>query len=106
MTQVIETYPNIKAAYLTMESCNGGINRNRSQEQACRESDAVIGAEGVDHDTLVAIDKWLATLSEDDLLTFVDGEESEIAAIVASGGEVGAKAHGLFNDLFDGASDD
>lgn len=102
MTQVIETYPNIKAAYLTMESCNGGINRNRSQEDACRESDAVIGAEGVYHDDLVQIDAWLGTLSDEQILTFVDGEESEIEALVKSGGDIGEKAHGLFNDLFDG----
>ncbi len=102
MTQVIETYPNLRAAYLLMERCNGGINRGRDEEQACRESDTIIGAEGVYHDDLVAINEWLGTLSEDDLLTFVDGEESEIEAIVKSGGDVGEKAHGLFNDLFDG----
>ena len=102
MTQVIETYPNIRNAYLLMERCNGGINRNRSEGQACRESDAVIGADGVYHDDLVQIDVWLGTLSDDQILTFVDGEESEIEAIVKSGGDIGEKAHGLFNDLFDG----
>lgn len=102
MTQVIETYPNLRAAYLLMERCNGGINRDRSEEQALRESDPIIGADGVYHDDLVAIDQWLGTLSEDDLLTFVDGEETEVATLAASGGDAGAKAHGLLNDLFDG----
>jgi len=100
--QVIETYPNLRSAYLLMERCNGGINRDRSEEQACRESDPVIGADGVYHDDLVAIDAWLGTLSEDDLLTFVDGEETEVQAMASAGGDAGLKAHGLLNDLFDG----
>ncbi len=100
--QVIELYPNLRNAYLTMERCNGGINRERDEVTACRETDEIIGAEGTYHQDLVAIDAWLGTLSEGDLLTFVDGEESEIAYIAASGGEVGAKASGLFNDLFNG----
>ena len=100
--QVIEMYPNLRNAYLLMERCNGGINRDRDEVTACRETDAIIGADGTYHQDLVAIDEWLGTLSEDDLLKFVDGEESEVAAIVSVSGDVGAKAHGLFNDLFDG----
>lgn len=100
--QVIESYPNLRAAYILMERCNGGINRDRSEEQALRESDPVIGADGVYHADLVAIDQWLGTLTDDDLLTFVDGEESAAAVIAAFGGDAGALAHGLLNDLFDG----
>lgn len=100
MTQVIKTYPNLQAAYILMERCNGGINRDRSEEQALLETDPVIGADGVYHNDLVAIDQWLGTLSEDDLLTFVDGEQSEVEVLAASGSEASVKAHGLLNDLF------
>lgn len=100
--QVIESYPNIRRAYIEMELDNGGINRDRTEEMALRESDPVIGAEGVDHSDLVAIDQWLGTLSEEEIQTFVSGEHSEMEDLVARGGEVGQKASGLFNDLFDG----
>lgn len=104
--QVIETYPKILSTFLMMENCNGGINRSRTAEQAARETDAIIGADGVDHADLVAINEWLGTLNEDDLLTFVDGEEEDIQAITDRGGQIGALAHTLFNELFDGADTD
>lgn len=99
--QTIESYQNIRKAYLLMQGCNGGINRACSEEQACRVADEIIGADGVDHQDLLNIDTWLGTLTEEELLTFVDGEESEMEALASSGGEVGEKAHAMMNDLFD-----
>jgi len=101
MAQVIESYPNIMRAYLTMERCNGGINRDRTEQMALRESDPVIGAEGVDHATLFRIDEWLASLPFGSLEDFVDGDEDDILKMVEEGGQVAELAHGLFNDLFE-----
>lgn len=101
--QKIETYPNIMKAYLTMESCNGGLFRGRSQEEACRETDPIIGADGVTHDDLVQIDEWLQTLSEDEVLDFVDGDIDELQIKLTTwNNPIANKANGLFEDLFNG----
>ena len=106
MTKTIESYPNIRNAYLLMESGNGGLHRGRSEEKACRETDPIIGADGVTHDELVIINEWLGTLSEDQLLEFVDGDQDENRKLIKAQGRAAKLADCLLEDLFDGASND
>lgn len=78
--------PHLMRALETMSRCNGGINITRSREQFLAETELwlvlwPIKNPDVDVD---AIDAWISTLSDEDVLTLVDGEESESVAIAAS----------------------
>jgi hypothetical protein len=70
--------PGIARAYIAMERCNGGINIHRSKADALSFLERAIAADGLDVAMdLPAIDKYFAGLSDDDLITVVDGEENE-----------------------------
>lgn len=100
MTKTIESYPNIRNAYLLMESSNGNLHQGRSEEKACRETDPIIGSDGVTHDDLVIINEWLGTLSEDQLLKFVAGDEEENRKLIEAQGRAVKLADSLLDDLF------
>ena len=51
--------------------------------------DECLGAEGVYHDNLKALDDWLGTLNEDQFMTVADGEETEMQAILAEAPSMG-----------------
>lgn len=101
MEQNHKAYPAIAKATLEMAYDNGGINRDRSEENCMQDLDAVLGAEGVYHDDLVKIDAWFASLSDDQMQVAVAGEETEMKVLLAS-----APPHTdeLLNDIFDNAS--
>lgn len=76
--------PGIARATLEMSYCNGGIHRGRREKDVLRELDALLsGGPDVAFD-LPKIDRWLAALADDDLLTVVDGEEGEAAQLLQS----------------------
>ena len=75
-------FPGIAKATLEMSYANGGINRYRREFDALKALDRVLET-GVDVAMdLPAIDEWLSGLSDDDMLTVVDGEETEMLKIV------------------------
>jgi hypothetical protein len=63
---------------------NGGINRDRSEARATRELRHFLDRVPFDRAVLAAIDAWLGTLSEEQMLIAVAGEETEMDALLAS----------------------
>jgi hypothetical protein len=94
-------HPGIARAALEMSYANGGINRDRSEADVLSDLNVTLAiVEGFKLD-LGAIDKWLGGLSEDDLLTVVDGEETETDALTA---KAPAGTQSLLNAIFHGAA--
>lgn len=107
MTQLIESYPHLRNALVELCACNGGINRERAEEEFLRATDPIIGADGVDHEDLVSMDAFIATLTEEERSTLVDGEEQDTAALIARAEArclgLGAKLDALLNEIFEEA---
>ena len=94
-------YPAIANATVTMSRCNGGINRDRSEKVVRGELVRML-ADGCDLAfDLPAIDRWLAGLNDDDLLTIVDGEESEALTLLTT---APAGTDQLLNRIFEQVS--
>lgn len=102
MVQDHTAYPNITRLTLDMVGYNGGLHVLRAPEIGAeadvkRLLDECLGADGVYHENLVALDAWLGALSEDEFFTVADGEETEVAALLAGAPSMG--------DLEDTAAD-
>jgi len=94
-------HPGIARAALEMSYANGGINRDRSEADVLSDLNVTLAIiEGFKLD-LGAIDKWLGALDEEDLLTVVDGEESESDTLTAKAPE---GTQPLLNAIFHGAA--
>lgn len=90
-------YPGIARATLEMSYCNGGINRER------REKDVLVKLEPVLAEcdlamSLSEISAWAMALSDEEMLTLVDGEEREQHAIMTCAPH---GTDGLLNLIFD-----
>ena len=102
------SFPGIVKAALLLALDNGGINRDRSQESCLQDLAAHLnlhwlnarhsGLRTTQYVALKAIDAWLDGLSEDDLDTACNGEESEAATMVANAPHGTAE---LLNDIFE-----
>lgn len=75
------SYPGIERATLLIALDNGGINRNRSEEQQKAELEAFFVGRRED---LAKIDAWLLSLTNEQLETACCGEHDEMAALLAS----------------------
>lgn len=96
---IAQRLPGIAKAYLTMERCNGGINRDRPEAAALAYLERSIQKDGLDVAMdLPKIDTYFAGLSDDDLLLVVDGEESERDEFMRS---APAGADQFLNAMFD-----
>ena len=76
--------PKLTEALLTLSACNGGINRDRPEEQVAREIDLFLKQYTEEYD-LPAIEEWLGTLTPAEIETMVDGEETEAREITDRG---------------------
>lgn len=88
MEQNHKAYPHITRLTLDMVGYNGGLHVLRAPEIGAeadvkRLLDECLGADGVYHDNLKALDDWLGNLEHDDFMTVADGEESETRALLA-----------------------
>lgn len=105
---ICDRFPNIVKATIEMSFANGGIYRGlragkgRTERDVKRALAEVLGADGVYEDDLRGIDTWLGTLTEEQLSIVVDGEETEIEALVAHSPDP-EKTQGLMQDIFDNA---
>lgn len=106
----IEQYPSIKKAALLMARANGMINRATTEEEFLAQVNYVLLADGVDTGDLRRLDAWLEELDgqdqregSDKLLTLVDGEADEIAALCRSGptNSEGRPLTAIFDDIFE-----
>lgn len=90
-------FPGIARAALEMSYANGGVNRNRRECDVLAELEPILAECDLAMD-LPAISRWALALSDGDMLTLVDGEESEQHRIVT------CAPHGtdsLLNLIFD-----
>lgn len=92
-------FPNIAKATLEMAYDNGGLNRDRTEAGLMKDLDELLGAEGMDTKDLAAIDRWLATLSKDELKTLCAGEENDQKKL-ARDKQAPEKMDSLLNDIF------
>lgn len=70
-------FPGIAKATIEMAYDNGGVHRERREHDVLRDLDTVLNDGVAIAFNLSEIDKWLATLSDDDLQIAVAGEETE-----------------------------
>jgi len=75
-------WPGIECAMFLIALDNGGVNRDRPEQQVRREIRQWLAKQPAD--LLPAVDKWLASLSDDDLETVCAGEHTDAQALLAS----------------------
>lgn len=100
----IEQFPALRKAFLEMSYDNGGIHRGRTVEEALAETEELLSGEQWDDAKLIRFDVWIASLSDDDVCTLVDGEETEIEDLIADShlsDEDREDLDELLNELFD-----
>ena len=69
-------YPAIDKATLEMTYDNGGVNRDRTEADVLLALDRCLHRHAVDYD-LHAINYWIESLSTEDLVTVVAGEQDD-----------------------------
>ena len=89
-------HPGIERACLHIALCNGGINRERSVGRV--QGEIWMWLRDQPQDNFAAISDWLLGLSDEDLDTVCDGEESEMEALMVAAPEGTNK---LLNRYFD-----
>lgn len=82
MTYALDAFPNLRKAYLEMSHNNGGINVGRTEADALKASEPVMKRNSIGEDTMATIEAWVGTLSEDEMLTLVDGEGDDMRALI------------------------
>lgn len=88
---------NIRKTCLLISYSNGGVNRDRSEARVLREMQHFIDSRPYNSE-LKAIDEWLGTLTDDQLETVCDGEQSEMDAIMK---DAPAFTETLLHDYFE-----
>lgn len=92
-------YPSIYKAALEMSYCNGGINMHRTESDHQEDMDKFMKSQSDEMNVLFPFfDSFLHGLSDEDLETVVDGEESERQAIMMKGP---FKLDQFLNDVFE-----
>lgn len=74
-------FPGIKKVALEMAYSNGMINRFKTEEQWLNSVECCLEADGVYHADLVLLDTWIQSLTEEQIMIFVYGEETEMDAL-------------------------
>lgn len=69
-------FPGIARATLEMSYCNGGVNRDRREKDVLEKLEPILAECDLAMD-LPAISAWAMALSDEDMLTLVDGEEND-----------------------------
>jgi hypothetical protein len=90
-------FPGIARATLEMSHANGGVNRDRREKEVLTELEPILAECDLAMD-LPAISEWLSKLPDEDMLTLVDGEESDQHQIVTCAPH---GADSLLNLIFD-----
>jgi hypothetical protein len=105
--EVSQQFPGILRAALTMTLDNGGINRDRSEADMQKDLAAFLakcmeanhsGIRTTLYSQLWAIDNWLNQLSEDELNTVCNGEETEAQDAIKTAPD---GTNFLLNGIFD-----
>lgn len=103
-THKIEKFPSLKQAYIEMSYDNGGIHCGRSEQDAIDDSRTVLfdGDQWAD-DELARFDRWIGTLTTQQIHTLVGGEETEMKELISGGlfSPDHERLDTLLNELFD-----
>lgn len=99
----IDDYPHLKRAALIIAFDNAMIIRFCGQEEFLKKCEEVIGAEGVSSVDVQALDTWLSTLSDGQLMVVCAGGHKEMTEICRTSPKT-AEGHyvtGLLDDIFE-----
>lgn len=75
----MDRFPGIKRAALEIAYDNGGINRHRTEAAMLRALDKFLASQP--NEVLPDIDRWLSSLSDDELQTVCCGDQFDQEAI-------------------------
>lgn len=95
-----DTWPNIRKAALELAYDNGMINRFNSEEEWLGAASLCLSADGVDYADLQILDNFIATLTDEQVITLVAGEHEEMQALINENC-VKPEVCQLFEDIFD-----
>lgn len=100
---MIDKFPFIRDTALIMAYDNGMINREQSKEEFLALCESVVGADGVYHEDLVALESWLGSLTSDERETIAAGLHEDIEELNKScpSNAEGHPLSELFEDIFD-----
>lgn len=98
MTEALH-YKQLERAVVRMALCNGCINRDREEVALVDEFRDWLADQRYEAVTLDAWCHWLGHLTEDQLDTLVDGEETEMEALVL-GAPQPTLLHKFLDDVF------
>lgn len=90
-------YPGIEKACFEITIDNGGLRRDRGEEQVKEETRAFLNQRPY-QDKLPAIDAWLGSLDEETLSTVCAGEHEEMKAALSDSPEGTVR---LLDEYFD-----
>lgn len=97
-------YPYIEELVLGIAACNGILNRNTPKDRIIELTMQAVCADGVVTEDVVALEKWLGALSIDQRLVLEDGEQEEMATLVADSPTsmvTGMRVGQLIDDIYD-----
>lgn len=100
----MEKYPNIAEVTLSVATSNGILNRLTTNEAVlAAAATTALEADGVYTGDVAKLEEWLGTLTKEQRETLADGEEEEMAALVAESpmGESGCCVGQLIDDVYD-----
>lgn len=102
----MKRWPNVEELILSLAACNGILNRNTTSEAVVACGLKAVEADGVCTEDVEALEVWVGTLTEDQKLTLVDGEQQEQADLVARSptGVGGDRVGSLVDDIYDALS--
>lgn len=103
---MLDKLPGVRKALVSMALDNGAINRNRHEEELVAAFSKYLaqtmpihaGLRSVEIAHLIAIDRWLDNLSEEDLDTVCRGEENEVKEFLKDAPE---DTQVLLTEIFD-----
>jgi hypothetical protein len=110
MPDILSTFPGITKAALSIAYDNGGINRFRSEADCLHELAEYIDREWLSADhtglrtilwaNLINMDRWIDELSDEQLETVCNGEETEVkAAMIAAPYGTDELLNGIFENV-------
>ena len=102
--QTIEEFPLIKKVSLLIAYDNSMIDREEDMQTFLDSCTEIIGADGVYHEDLTKLEKWLGTKTEDELETIASGEQREMWEVTKTSpvNANGDRVITIFEDIFNG----
>lgn len=97
MTRITEEYPNIYRAGLEISYDNGGINRDRSENDFCKDLQKFID-NYPRKELLPSFDLFLGSLTKEELITLCAGDQDEARDIMI---ECSCDIGSLLNEIFE-----